>query len=124
MNNAIIIAIIPCLVPLIIIILGYFYHILVIHLPAQQRLYVETWANTVVAFVEQQFPGSSNTEKKDHAMVMLRSFFKTFKLPVPDDTVLSAFVEAAVNALSNPLPVVETLETPKPVQLSISAPQA
>lgn len=99
MDTPIIIAIIPYLVPLIIIIIGYFYHLLLVHLPAQQRAYVETWANTVVTFVEQQFPGSSNAEKKEHAMVMLRSFFKTFKLPVPDDTVLSAFIEAAVNAL-------------------------
>ncbi len=116
MDTPIIIAIIPYLVPLVIIIIGYFYHLLLVHLPGQQRAYVTQWADTVVAFVEQQFPGSSNTEKKDHAMVMLRSFFKTFKLPVPDDTVLSAFIEAAVNALSKP-------EPPEP-QLAISAPQA
>lgn len=112
------IAIIPYLAPLIIIIVGYFYHIIIVHLPAQQRAYVTQWADTVVAFVEQQFPGSSNAEKKEHAMVMLRLFFKTFKLPIPDDTVLSAFIEAAVNALSNAAPP----EPPKP-QLAISAPQ-
>jgi len=97
-------ALTPYLVPIIVIIVGYFYHLLLVHLPAQQRAYVERWASVAVAMVEQQFPESSNAEKKDHAMIMLKSFFMTFKLPVPDDGILSAFIEAAVNALSKPQP--------------------
>jgi hypothetical protein len=112
----IIIALIPYFVPMIIIIIGYFYHLFTVHLPAEQRLYISGFADTAVQMVEQQFALSSNSEKKDHAMVMIRAMFKAFNLPIPPDAVLSAFIEAAVSALNKEVsvpPPAALLQAPK-----------
>lgn len=77
----------------------YIYHIAAQHIPAQQRAYIEKWAYAAVAMVEQQFAGKTDEEKKALAMDKLKDFFKAFNLPVPPDDILSAFIEAAVNAL-------------------------
>jgi hypothetical protein len=77
----------------------YIYHIVAQHTPAQQRAYIEKWAAAAVAMAEQQFAGKTNEERKAIAMDALKGFFKAFSLPVPPDDILSAFIEAAVNAL-------------------------
>lgn len=77
----------------------YIYHQVSARIPAEKRKYVEQWAAIAVAMVEQQYAGKTNEEKKQIAMGELIGFFKAFNLPVPPDDVLSAFIEAAVNAL-------------------------
>ncbi len=105
MNTAIIVALIPYLVPEIIVVLVYVYHIVAVHIPAQQRTYVERWATVAVAYVEQKSAGISDEEKKQLAMVKIKGFFKAFNLPIPPDDVLSSFIEAAVQALDKATPV-------------------
>jgi hypothetical protein len=89
------------------------------HIPAQQRMYIETFAETAVAMVAQQFAGKTNEEKKAIAMTEIKGFFKAFNLPIPPDDVISAFIESAVNALNKttPVPLSVTLQggsTPPP----------
>lgn len=115
MNTAIIVALIPYVVPSVLIVIGYLYHLLAQLLPAQQRAYIERWAAVAVAMVEQQFAGKSNEEKKALAMNEVKAFFRAFNLPVPPDDILSAFIEAAVNALPSTTtqPLTAILETTK-----------
>lgn len=101
--NQLITAIAPYIVPAVIILAGYFYHLVAVHVPAQQRAYIESFAKTAVAMVEQQFAGKSDEEKKQLAMDAVKGFFKAFNLPCPPDEVLSAFIEAAVKALDSTL---------------------
>lgn len=99
MNTAIIVALIPYVVPTVFIVLGYFWHKAVTYIPAQQRAYLDKWAIMAVAYIEQKFAGKTNEEKKALAMNKIKSFFNAFKLPCPPDDILSAAIEAAVNAL-------------------------
>lgn len=97
--NQLLTAITPYIVPTIIILAGYFYHLIAVHIPAQQRAYIEAFTKSAVLMVEQQFAGKSNEEKKQIAMDAVKGFFKTFNLPCPPNDILSAFIEAAVKAL-------------------------
>lgn len=110
--TAITIALIPYVVPSVLIVIGYVYNLLAQHLPAQQRAYIESWAAVAVAMVEQQFAGKTNEEKKALAMNEVKAFFRAFNLPIPPDDILSAFIEAAVNALpSTAQPLTAILDT-------------
>jgi hypothetical protein len=82
----------------------YTYHLVAVHIPAEQRKRVGEYTADAVAFVEQKFANKTNEEKKALAMDIARGFFKKFKLPVPDDETLSKLIEAAVNALPPELP--------------------
>lgn len=97
--NAVLTALIPYLVPIIVIIVGYFYHLVYVHIPAQQRAYIEAWAKIAVAMVEQKFANQTDEQKKQFAVDALKDFFLAFHLPCPPDAILSAFIDAAVNAL-------------------------
>lgn len=100
--NQLLTAITPYIVPTIIILAGYTYHLVAVHIPAQQRAYIEAFTKSAVLMVEQQFSGKSDEEKKQLAMDAVKGFFKAFNLPCPPDDVLSAFIEAAVKALDTP----------------------
>jgi|SRR5579872_192607 len=102
--NQLITALIPYVVPVVLIVVGYFGHRVISYIPAQQRAYVEQWAKIAVAFVEQNYAGKSDEEKKQLAMDAIKGFFKAFNLPLPSDDILSAFIEAAVNALPKAIP--------------------
>jgi hypothetical protein len=99
MNTALIIALIPYTLPELIVILVYTYHLVAVHIPGQQRAYLEQWAKMAAAYVEQKAAGKSDEEKKALAMSKIKSFFNAFKLPCPPDDVLSAAIEAAVKFL-------------------------
>jgi LL-H family phage holin len=99
--NQLITALIPYVVPSILIVAGYLCHLAINYIPAQQRAYLDKWANMVVAMVEQQFAGKSDEEKKQLAMDELKAFFKAFNLPCPPDAILSTAIEAAVKFLSH-----------------------
>lgn len=99
MSTQIIIALIPYAVPTIVVAIGYAYHLAFVHIPAQQRLFIEQWAKIAVLQAEQFGAGKTNAEKKQMAMDTLTILFKTFHLPLPSSAILSAFIEAAVNVL-------------------------
>jgi len=101
--NVLINALSPYIVPAIIVFVGYFAHRAISYIPAQQRAYAKQWADIVVAMVEQQFAGRSAEEKKQIAMDAIKGFFTAFNLPCPPDAILSALIEAAVNALPSTL---------------------
>lgn len=101
--NTVTSAIIPYIVPTILIIVGYVIHVVMTYIPAQQRSYIVTFAEKAVAYVEQVSAGKSDEEKKQMAMDAIIGFFKAFNLPIPPLDILSAFIEAAVNALPTPL---------------------
>ncbi|HEX9502862.1 MAG TPA: phage holin, LLH family [Patescibacteria group bacterium] len=96
-------------VPLVVLIIGYICHIVVVHIPAQQRAYITQWADVAVLKAEQFGAGKTSAEKKQLAMDTLSGFFKAFNLPLPSSDILSSFIEAAVNQLpTTSTPVVGT----------------
>jgi LL-H family phage holin len=97
--NALVTTLIPYVVPVILIILGYFGHRVISYIPAEQRAYLEQWAKMAVAYVEQNYAGKSDEEKKQIAMDAIKAFFKAFKLPCPPDAILSTAIESAVKFL-------------------------
>jgi hypothetical protein len=103
--NALIVQLAPQIAIIVVAVVGYIYHIVAIHIPAQQRTYMEGWAKVAVAEAEQFGAGKTNAEKKQMAMDSITGFFKTFNLPLPPSDILSSFIEAAVNALDKATPV-------------------
>lgn len=105
--NALIISLAPQIAIIVVAVVGYIYHIVAIHIPAQQRAYLEQWGRIVALKAEQFGAGKTNAEKKQMAMNDLVGFFSAFKLPVPPLDILSAAIEAAVNLLpaTNPAPI-------------------
>jgi LL-H family phage holin len=101
--NALVNALIPYVVPTVLVILVYVWHLIILYIPAQQRAYLDKWASIVVAFVEQNYEGKSDEEKKQIAMDELKAFFKAFNLPCPPDAILSTAIEAAVKFLDTTL---------------------
>ena len=97
--NALIIQLAPQIAIIIVAIVGYIFHIVAIHIPAQQRAYIEQWAKVAVLQAEQFGAGKTNAEKKQMAMDAITKLFSTFNLPLPPTDILSAFIEAAVNLL-------------------------
>jgi len=97
--NALVTSIAPYVVPTVLIIIGYFWHLFSVHIPGQQRAYITVFAEKAVAMVEQKFAGQTDEQKKAFAMEAVKGFFKAFNLPLPSDAVISAFIEAAVQAL-------------------------
>lgn len=99
--NALITALIPYAVPAALIVIGYFYHLLVVHIPAQQRLYFSQFVNNGVLLVEQQYKDKTSEEKKAIAVQAVKSLYKSFHLPAPEDSVISLAIETAVNFIKN-----------------------
>lgn len=97
--NALIVQIMPQIAIIVVAIVGYICHIVFVHIPAQQRAYIEPWARIVSLKAEQFGAGKTNAEKKQMAMDDLVVFFKKFNLPAPPLDILSAAIEAAVNLL-------------------------
>lgn len=97
--NALIIQLMPQIVIIVVAIVGYVYHIAAVHIPVQQRAYIEQWAKIAVLQAEQFGAEKTNAEKKQMAMDAITKLFQTFNLPLPPSDVLSAFIEAAVNML-------------------------
>jgi len=77
--------IIQVLIPTITALVVYIYHLIFVHLPAKQQKALESFA--------------SNPEKKATAISVVKVLLKTAKLPVPDDAVISTFIESAVYAM-------------------------
>ncbi len=112
--NALIVQLAPQIAIIVVAILGYICHIVIVHIPAQQRTYIEGWAKVAVAEAEQFGANKTDAEKKQMAMDTITGFFKAFNLPLPPSDVLSSFIEAAVNALDKATPVTVVASTATP----------
>src|SRR5205807_4399418 len=91
--------IIQVLIPTITALVVYIYHLIFVHLPAKQQKALESFAPRAVGMVEQVSASASNPEKKATAISVVKVLLKTAKLPVPDDAVISTFIESAVYAM-------------------------
>src|SRR2546421_2454362 len=111
---------IQVLIPTITAVLVYIYHLIFVHLPAKQQKALESFARRAVGMVEQVSMSASNPEKKATAISVVKVLLKTAKLPVPDDAVISTFIESAVYAMKQ---VNAVSTTAKPAITPIAAPQ-
>lgn len=96
MNEQIILALIPYVVPSIIAVIVYFYHQAFQRLPQKQRDALDQLATPIVQMVEQIYKNASPEEKKAAALHTIDLAFKAFGIPEPDSAIINAFIESAV----------------------------
>jgi flagellar biosynthesis protein FliQ len=99
--NGVITAIVPYIVPTIIVVLGYAIHQTATYIPAQQRAYISMFADMAVRMVESQFASYTEAQKEAAALSAIKDLFKAFNLPVPNDTILTSIIVAAFQALTS-----------------------
>lgn len=100
--NGVITAIVPYIVPTIIVVTGYLYHLIFVHVPSQQRAYISMFADMAVRWVSVKFARYSDAQKEASALTAIKSLFKAFNLPAPPDSILVAIIAAAFTTLENP----------------------
>lgn len=100
--NGVIIAIVPYVVPTIIIVIGYVVHRAATYIPAQQRAYISMFADMAVRWVSVKFASYTDAQKEAAALSAIKDLFKSFNLPSPPDSILTAIIAAAFHALENP----------------------
>jgi LL-H family phage holin len=96
MNNQIIIALMPYVVPSLIGLCVYVYHLVFQRLPEKQREALEQLAAPAVQMVEQVYKNVPPEQKKAAALHAIELGFQSFNIPEPDDAVINAFIESAV----------------------------
>jgi hypothetical protein len=84
------------LFPLLVGIAAWLYQQLIQRLPDRQREALSQFAHMAVLSTEQLYSDLSGSGKKEEAMNALAAIFKSFGLPVPGTTALSAAIEAEV----------------------------
>jgi len=95
-NEQVVLALIPYVVPSIIGLAVYVYHQAFQALPQKQRDALEQLATPIVQMVEQVYGSQPDQTKKAEAINAIKLGFKAFNLPVPDDALINAFIESAV----------------------------
>lgn len=119
MNQQIILALIPYVVPSVIGLAVYVYHQIFQALPQKQRDALEQLATPIVQMVEQVYGSQPDQAKKAEAVNAIKLGFKALNLPVPDDALMNAFIESAVfemnrlksNTNTQPVPVPQVSRT-------------
>ncbi len=96
MNNQMIIALMPYVVPSLIGLSVYIYHQVFQALPLKQREALEHLASPAVQMVEQMYKNVPSEQKKATALHAIELGFQAFNLPEPDNAVINAFIESAV----------------------------
>lgn len=99
MNQQIIIALMPYIVPSLIGLCVYIYHQVFQALPVKQQealKQLELLAMPAVQSVEQLYANATPADKKAAAIHAIELGFQLVGLPVPDDAVINTFIEAAV----------------------------
>jgi len=96
MNTTPISDILIALFPFIVALVVYLYRLAVQRLPESQVARLQQFALMTVQYIQQFYSSSTGAQKKELAMQMLIQLFKEFGLPVPDEAVLNAAIEAAV----------------------------
>jgi len=114
MNQQIVLALIPYVVPSVIGLIVYVYHQVWQRIPEKQRDALEQLALPIVQMVEQQYKDASPEQKKEAALHTISLAFTAFNLPEPDDAVINAFIESAVFEMNRLKTVVSTNTQPLP----------
>jgi LL-H family phage holin len=118
MNDQVILALIPYVVPSVIALLVYFYHQTFQRIPQKQRDALEQLATPIVQMVEQVYKNATPEEKKAAALHAIDLAFKAFNIPEPDSAIINTFIESAVYELNRLQPNINPL--PAPAQGSAS----
>lgn len=116
MNQPIVLALIPYVVPSVLGLIVYIYHQVWQRTPEKQRHALEQLATPIVQMVEQQYKDATPQQKKEAALHAISLAFTAFNLPEPDDAVINAFIESAVfemNRLKAATPITQPLPTPQ-----------
>lgn len=117
MNEQVILALIPYIVPSIIALIIYIYHQMFQRLPQKQRDALDQLATPIVQMVEQVYKNATPEEKKAAALHTIDLAFKAFGIPEPDSAIINAFIESAVYELNRMQP---NTTPPLPAQGSAS----
>lgn len=117
MNEQVILALIPYIVPSIIALLVYVYHQMFQRMPQKQRDALDQLATPIVQMVEQVYKNASPEEKKAAALHTIDLAFKAFNIPEPDSAIINAFIESAVYELNRMQP---NTTPPLPAQGGVS----
>lgn len=96
---------VPLLIPLIIALAIWLYQFLMEFLPARQRISIDHVVRMVVRQVEQTMESMTSDEKKEAAMTLAGQLFGALHLPIPDEQLLDAAIEAAVYELTHVPPI-------------------
>jgi LL-H family phage holin len=112
MNEQIILALMPYVVPSLIGLCVYIYHQVFQALPEKQREALEQLAAPAVQMVEQMYANIPPDQKKAAAIHAIELGFQAFKIPAPDDAIINAFIEAAVFEMNRLKPSTNTQQIP------------
>lgn len=119
MNQQIILAFIPYVVPTLVGLIVYVYHQAMKRLPEKQQQALqrlETIAAPIVQSIEQQWSQKSPEEKKALAVEIIQNALQVFGAATPDTQIINAFIESAVfemNRLKAATPATQPLPTPQ-----------
>ena len=105
MNQQLLGDLVPLLIPLVVALGIWLYQFLMEFLPARQRVSIDHVVRMVVRQVEQTMEGIGSDEKKQAAVMLARQLFGALHLPVPDEHLLDAAIEAAVYELAHVPPM-------------------
>jgi hypothetical protein len=96
---------VPLLIPLIVALAIWLYQFLLEFLPARQRISIDHIVRMVVRQVEQTMENMPSDEKKQAATTLAAQLFSALHLPIPDEQLLDAAIEAAVYELTHLPPI-------------------
>lgn len=85
-------------------------------LPEKQRAALDHFVNIAVKNVEQELDTVPSSQKKDAAIKIVESFFRFFKLPLPDEEIIKAATEAAVFELNQMKPSAQVRVNTGPIK--------
>src|SRR5712691_2042275 len=104
MTQQLITNLVPLLIPLAIALGVWLYQFLMEFLPTQQRASIDHIVRMVVRQIEQTMDAVSGDDKKRAAIALAGQLFRALHLPLPDEPLLDAAIEAAVYELQYATP--------------------
>ena len=108
-------AITQVLIPTIVGVLIYCYHVIFHLLPVKDQQALARFAPQATQTIEQVYTSASGQEKKALALSLTKVMLRTFKSKIPSDEVIGAAIESAVFAFKNQV----TLSPPPPAATSV-----
>ncbi len=99
MNEQIAIALMPYIIPSVMVLIIYLFHLIFRALPAKQQealRQLKDLASPAAQSVEQMYANAKPQEKKSLAIEAIELSLQAAGLPVPSERVISTFVEDAV----------------------------
>jgi len=114
---------IQVLIPTIVALIVYLYHLIFYHLPQKQQEALDRFAPRAVGMVQQVYGGALSEDKKATAVTMVKMLMKEAHLPVPSDAAISTFIEDAVYAMKQVNAQISVTTKPATAPSSFPAPQ-